>query len=341
VVNATIPAPPVIRLAAIYRALGLSRDPFAIGTVAANPAPLGALLGARDGLLAWIGDRRAGSPSLALVIGASGSGRSTVVTDVLAQLQDDPATRPIVVTPDDGKMTDARLLRAIIHAFGGEPAGRTGLELVNEIRQLAIDGKVLPVIAIDDIEFTGSRLELLRSLLTPPVDAPDSYDLRILVTGTPDLGDRLARRRTLAHQIGHVVALVPLANDEIGQLVRWRIDVTRTDPIVDNGMSPRFADDAIAGIGEWSEGNARAVIQLAGECLLEAIARGRQDVDAVIVHEVARELTERARRRARAEAEAPYVLPAVQTKLDLPLFEPEPGTTGDGEPETGRKGQRR
>ncbi|HEU0163804.1 MAG TPA: ATP-binding protein, partial [Thermomicrobiales bacterium] len=220
--SSAIPAPPVIRLAAIYRSLGLSEDPFAIGTIPADPAPLAPFVDGRERLVDWIRDRRAGSPSLALVIGANGSGRSTLLADVITHLAKEPATRPIVVTPDAEKTTDARLLRAIVHAFGGEPIGRTGLELVNEIRQLAIASlpDALPVIAIDGVEFTGSRLELLRSLLTPPADAPDGYDLRIVVTGNPDLSDRLARRRTLAHQVGRTIALAPLTNDEVGQLVR-------------------------------------------------------------------------------------------------------------------------
>lgn len=314
-----------MRLAAIYRPLGLIGDPFAIGSLPGSIAPLTSRVAHRHDLLGWLHEPRE-APSLAVITGDQGSGRSTLLADVVAGLASAPAYRPLPVTLGDEKLTDLRLLRAIIDAFGGEPSGRTGLELIQTIRDLVAVATAAgehPVLILDDAELAGSRLEILRSLLTPPVDAPAGYDLRILLTGGHDQRDRLVRRRTLARQIARSITMEPLGRDEVAALIAYRIAAMRANDERET-IEPAFAEDAITIISDWSGGNPAAVINLAGECLLEAIARGQRHVSAEIAHDVARDLTDRARQIARAEAEAPYVLPAVQTKLALTLVDDQP-----------------
>lgn len=323
----TTPSKPLVRLAAIYRSLDLSGDPFALDPLAGDAAPLTAFCTGRDAILTWLRERGS-SPSLALITGIAGSGRTRLLAEIATRLIDGPAIALLPVTLDDGKVTDVRLLRAIIESLGSTANGRTGLELVHETRALvatSIKEDRLPVFILDDVELAGSRLEILRSLLTPPDEAPEGYDLRIILTGDRELRDRLARRRALAHQIANSVDLAPLDLDEVGMLVRFRIDSMRTgnEGESTNARSPQFSDGALAILSDWSGGNPGAIIRLAGECLLEAIARGRGDVDGEIAHDVARELTDHARQAARAEAAAPYVLPAVQTKLALTLGDDE------------------
>ncbi|MGI8485027.1 MAG: AAA family ATPase [Thermomicrobiales bacterium] len=309
---------PLVRLAAIYRTLDLSGDPFALDPLAGDVAPLTAFCAGRDTILDWLRELRT-SPSLALITGIAGSGRTRLLSEIVTNLSD-TAISPLPVTLNDDKLTDIRLLRAIIESMGSTPLGRTGLELVHETRALiatSIQEGRLPVLMLDDAGLAGSQLEIIRSLLTPPDDAPDGYDLRIIMTGDRELRDRLIRRRALADQIACSVDLAPLNLDEVRILVRFRIDCMRTGngEKSANALSPQFSDDALVILSDWSGGNPGAIIRLAGECLLEAIARGRRDVDGEIAHDVARELTDHARQVARAEAAAPYMLPAVQTKL--------------------------
>ena len=331
---------PLVRLAAIYRTLDLSGDPFALDPLAGDAAQLTAFRAGRDAILTWLRERGS-SPSLALITGIAGSGRTRMLAEILTNLNDDLTITPLPVSLDDGKLTDVRLLRAIIESLGSTSHGRTGLELVHETRTLvstSIQGGRLPVFILDDAGLAGSRLEILRSLLTPPDDAPAGYDLRIIITGDRELRDRLARRRALADQIACSVDLAPLDLDEVGMLVRFRIDSMRTGNGEEsaNTLSPQFSDDALVILSDWSGGNPGGIIRLAGECLLEAIARGRRDVDGEIAHDVARELTVHARQVARAEAAAPYVLPAVQTKLALTLTgeeaSPAPASRGNRTP---------
>ena len=322
-----------MRLAAIYRPLGLTGDPFAIGSLTGSIAPLPSRIAHRHDLLGWLRESRE-APSLAVVTGDPGSGCSTLLADVVAGLAGDSAFRPLPVTLSEEKLTDLRLLRAIIDAFGGESNGRTGLELIQTIRDLVAATTAAgehPLLILDDAELAGSRLEILRSLLTPPDGAPAGYDLRILLTGSHELRDRLIRRRTLSRQIACSVALEPLGQDEVAALIAHRIAAVRANDDQQT-TEPAFAEDAIDIVSDWSGGNPAAVIHLAGECLLEAIARGQRHVSAEIAHDVARDLTDRARQIARAEAEAPYVLPAVQTKLALTLVDdhPEPAAAQQG-----------
>ena len=320
-------AAPVIRLAAIYRTLGLAGDPFPRIPTATDRArdlfaPLAAMESATRDLRAWLADGEA--CTLAVITGADGSGRTTLIRQLVTTLSTTPGIAPIAIALDDDKVTDVRLLRAITTALAIETTARTGLELVNVVRaQVATlrERGILPVLIVDDIDIAGTRLEILRSLLTPPDAAmpAEAYDLRIVLTGGDDLRERLQRRRALAHRIAVHATLTPLASDEIATVLAQRIAAFRLgDATI---APPAFTEEALAIVTTWSVGNLTAVIHLAGECLLEAIARGSQDVTGAITHDVARDLTNRARERARAEADAPYLLPAVQTRLALSFAE--------------------
>jgi type II secretory pathway predicted ATPase ExeA len=168
-----------------------------------------------------------------------------------------------------------------------------------------------PGILIDGADFSGSRLELTRNLLR---DGGVS-GLWIVLFGPKDLSDRIARRRSLRGLLDLTVPLDPLDAGDCRTLIEQRIAAMQAN----GGHRPLFDDDALAIATSWSGGNAAKLVHLAGECLVEAIARGQELVDERIAHQVARELTDQARAQARAEAASPFAEPAIQTKIPLLL----------------------
>ncbi|HEV2066608.1 MAG TPA: ATP-binding protein, partial [Thermomicrobiales bacterium] len=248
-----------LRLAAIYRAVGLRSNPFRVdpgsGPFVAIPAHARAV----ETLLPWLtGDTGSG---LGLVTGAPGSGRTRLMLHLGETLA--ARSRLAVATVHGGECrTDAQLLRAIIVALGEEPTGRTGLELTNRIRAV-IDRnrKEIPgrqtVILIDDATFTGSRMEIVRTLLTL------SSGPGIVLFGPPELRERIGRRRSLAGSLRDVVTLEPMDREAVSRFLDERIAplrLERGNPTADR----LFTEDAVTVVATWSRGNPGALMRIAG-----------------------------------------------------------------------------
>jgi type II secretory pathway predicted ATPase ExeA len=320
---------PVPRLSTIYRALNLVDDPFAHDPRAGAFAATSVHATARTRLLAWIHDASPAAAQdgrLAVVTSEEGCGKTRLLGEITRDIATDPSVHVAVLPDDDDLRTDAQILRGILAALGHAPAGRTGLELMGEIQHalsaIRASGK-RPGILIDGADFSGSRLELTRNLLR---DAAES-GLWVVLFGQPELRDRIARRRSLRGLLELTVELDSLSPADCRILLEGRIAAMQRDG------EPRslFDAGALGIVTGWSGGNAGKLVLLAGECLVEAIARGKDAVDERIAHQVARELTDQAREQARAEAASPYAEPAIQTKIPLLLddapVEASPATT--------------
>lgn len=337
----TLPAGvPGVRLAALYRTLGLRDDPLplssATGVAVADAALVPAIAEQADALAAWMTAPEAGGSagSLAIVTGAARSGRTTLLH---AATRTAPAPQDVIRIADlaahADALTDSRFLQEIVRAFGAEPVGRAGLDLVRQIRNLAAGADGHPILAIDGADLAGSRLDLLRALLTP-LDGTSGARLRIVVTGTPEFRDRVLRRVALADRLGLDLRIAALDETALAAFIGQRLAAVALDEPdqVMEGAAPRppraaFTPEAVAIVQAWSGGIIGPAIELAGECLLEAIARGTQAVDRGIAHDVAREFTDRARDAARQRDASPFIAPAVQAQLALP-FAGAPASTG-------------
>ena len=310
------PTPPdaaATRMATIYGAVGLSGNPFGAdpenGAFVAIPSHARAIAA----LAPWL-EHGAGS-GLALVLGLPGSGRTCLMLHLGKMRASRSDLAVALVHTGDERRTDAQLLRAIIQALGGEPSGRTGLALTTGIRTLIDLNRERgrdTVILIDDATFTGSQLEIVRTLLS------STSVVRLVLFGPPELGDRIARRRSLAGSLQRTMMLDAMGEETVGAFLDGRIAAMRLQPPFP-GVERLFTDEAVAIVGSWSGGNPGALVRIAGECLLEAIASSQTVVDRRVAHRVARELTDHARQEARRTAAGQFAEPAVQTRLLLDL----------------------
>ncbi|HWK81242.1 MAG TPA: AAA family ATPase, partial [Thermomicrobiales bacterium] len=241
---ATVPAalPPVVRLASIYRTLGLRNDPFPLVARAAsgNADLLPALAIQAGTLAAWMA-----SPGedgrLAIVSGPARSGRTTLLDaacDEAARSTGTSVHRADLGTLD-GPLTDSRFLRAIVMAFGAEPSSRNGLDLIRHIRDLVtaqVAAGEHPVLAIDGAELAGSRLDLLRALLTDATSTDGLHSgLRIVVTGTPECRDRILRRQALRDCLTLDLRIEPMTEAGLDAFIRERIAAVALDEPVHAG----------------------------------------------------------------------------------------------------------
>jgi type II secretory pathway predicted ATPase ExeA len=262
--------PPVGRL----RPLGLSRNPFT------PSGPLVAVSGQQEpfeNIRSWIDairTDRTRSDRLAILTAEPGMGKSRLLRE-LAATAGDTATAPLI-DPGKSGLTDAQLLRGIIDAFGGTATGRTGMDLRRDIRLALADlpEGTTPGLLIDDADYAGARLELIRNVLRDGAD----HGLWIVLAGQPDLADRLGRRRSFRAILGPAVHIDRLDASSLGQII-----ATRTDALAAGRQRPLITPDALEMMAAWSEGNPGRIVRLAEMSVLIADRQGSTQVDQAAV----------------------------------------------------------
>ena len=285
-------------------ALGLAHNPFAgTGTF----VPLGAQQSALREIDRWIStvsSDPARPDRLAVLTGQPGLGKSRLLREIAGTA---PArvTMP-VIDPGKGGLTDAQLLRAIIDAFGGTATGRTGMDLRRDIRLALADlpTGTAPGLLIDDADFTGSRLELIRNVLRDGAD----LGLWIVLAGQPDLADRLTRRRSFRAILGPVVTMEALDADASADLLRTRIES------VSSRRRSLVTPDALEMLVETAEGNPGRLLRIAELGLMAAARQGREELDRTSVQLAIQQM------RALQDAGEGAIVPGAVVQAEMPLL---------------------
>lgn len=307
-----------VRTLSLYGAVGLLDDPFPRDPQAGSYVPLTRQTTVLAGVRDWLGSTGDGAPGLAVVAGEAGSGKTRLLEQLVLAIADDD--RLIGVVPDDGaRRTDAHLLRSAIVSLGGSPAGRTGLELTNELRDILDahrEDSLPPVLLIDNAALTGSQLEILRGVLTAPGATPEPTRVHIVLFGPPALPDRIARRRALVERTRFIATIPPLDVDAARKLLGGRIDAVRDRGTSEaNTTGPFIRDQALTIMLDASNGSPGGLLALAHLAVREAIATGQRHVDALTAEAVTQVVPAQGEESQRALAS---VDPVIQTRLSLP-----------------------
>ncbi len=261
-----------------------------------------------------------GMPGLALVSGATGTGKTALALALAAELAADAGTA-VGIADVATTRGDLRLLRAIVVALSGAPSGalgRSGLQLLTELRahvaRLARAGQH-SVLLLDNAQaLTGSQLEIVRSLLGPaPSSTASAVGPTIVLFATPELRDRIARRSGLAGHLVRSVALCPLDRADMALLLQGRTTLGAAG-------RPPLSAAAINAIAAVANGIPARALPLAEAAQAEAIARGWEQVDERIVAAVlATDLGNDADAAHRADGD-----PRAATQAPLPLADDGP-----------------
>ena len=295
---------------------------------------------ALDALLAASHDQ----PGLALVGGDTGTGKTALADALATRLAADPAFATGAVTDVAATRSDLRLLRAILASLDSldRPApvpnpigaiGRSGLDLLTELRarvtaQVAVNRRT--VLLLDNAQvLTGSQLEIVRSLLGRPAapgessmsaagDAPRTDTApTVVLFATPELRDRVARRRGLASRLIGSATLPPLDRDDLRTLLDGRAATG----------APPFSPAALDGLLSLSHGIPGRALPLAAAAQDEALARGWEQVDERVIDAIL---------ASEPALNAPDRAATAATQAPLPFGEVSPAATPQRTPRAQR-----
>ena len=219
---------------------------------------------------------------LSVVTGEVGSGKTTLVRQLLRQLGSDVTVGLISNTHHDYK----NLMQFVAMSYGIDFKGKDEVELFQDFADFLYEeyaaGRRTLLIVDEAQNLDAKTLEEIRLLTN--INADDQIYLQLMLVGQPELHDKLKQHnlRQLAQRIGVVAQLEPLNEKETAEYVRHRVSVAGGDPKL-------FHKNALRLIYWNSGGIPRVINTLCDLALVYAFAEQKKNIDAVLIADIARD----------------------------------------------------
>ena len=219
-----------------------------------------------------------------VLTGNAGTGKTTLLTRILEHLPVSRIQSSVIVNPT---LTPSEFLEATLLDFGftdipPSKAQRIGL-LQGFLWSGHREGKVSALIVDEAHKLSLELLEEIR--LLGNFESSNEKLLQIVLIGQSELDDLLNREnlRQFKQRISMRLAIEPLAGTEIEQYIRYRW-------MKAGGSAAPFSVEAIAGIGQASQGVPRVINVLCDNALLRAFGEESPTVEIGHVLAVCKEL---------------------------------------------------
>ncbi len=220
--------------------------------------------------------------TLSVVTGEVGSGKTTLVRQLLNQLGDS-VTVGLISNTHSGF---GNLMQWVALAFDLPFKDKDKIELYHDFVEFLVAeygaGRRVILIVDEAQNLDPQTLEELRLLTN--VNADDHTLMQLLLVGQPELHDVLKRHelRQLAQRINVMARLEPLDEKETAAYVRHRVQVAGGDPQL-------FHKNALRLIYSNSGGIPRVINTLCELALVYGFADGKKVIDAVMIADIARD----------------------------------------------------
>jgi general secretion pathway protein A len=219
---------------------------------------------------------------LAVLVGAIGTGKTTLARRMLDCLPDDRYESSLLVMVHSG-ITPEWILTRIAMQLGVEAPAADRLSLLKQLynRLLAIEESGRrAVVLIDEAQMLQTRelMEEFRGLLN--LEIPSKKLLNIVFFGLPEVEDCLRLDEPLAQRVAVKSHLHSFTVETTAAYIRHRLQVG-------GAKRPLINGEAISAIHRYAGGVPRLINTLCDNCLFEAYMRKIEEVDPNIVHSVA------------------------------------------------------
>ncbi|WP_374651111.1 ExeA family protein [Dongia sp.] len=247
---------------------GLTEKPFSL-----LPDPDFLFLSSKHSLaLSMLEYSLAGQAGFCAITGEIGSGKTTLIRALLRRMDRD--IRLGLITNTHNALSDIAAWALL--AFGGNPSGKSGAEIHQELMLLLIEeygaGRRSVLIVDEAQNLTIEALEELRLLSN--INADKDLLLQIILVGQPQLLEKLRRPELcqFAQRISVSYHLTPLSCAETLHYIVHRLRIAGT-------TAPVFNDMAVGGIQYFAGGVPRLINSICDMAMVYAYADQKQEVD--------------------------------------------------------------
>jgi general secretion pathway protein A len=222
---------------------------------------------------------------LTLLVGDAGTGKTTLVQAMLAELQDTPHT---IVGINNPTLTRDEFYEHLTHALGlsvGAAASKTQFlfELRRELIERVKSGRFTSVIVDEAQSAPFHLLEEIR--LLGNIETPTSKLLNVVLAGQPELADRLndPSLRQLKQRVSLRCKLGPFDLPNTAAYIAGRLR------IAGGNAAEIFTQKAVIAVYEASGGLPRTINVICDNSLIGGFAAQSKPVTAQIVADVCRD----------------------------------------------------
>ena len=220
-----------------------------------------------------------------LLTGEVGSGKTTLVRDIVNKINNDITLSMIFNTRVDG----AQLIAMINEDFGLKTEGKDKVQLITELNDFLLEecsSNRQPIIIIDEAQnLLAEGLEEIRLLSN--LEADNFKMVQIILVGQPELKQLIAKPslRQLRQRISISCHLNPLNREETEEYVYHRLGT------VGNRDCVKFLEGVFDAIFQFSGGVPRLINLLCDFLLLSAFVEETREIDMALVNDAVSELS--------------------------------------------------
>jgi general secretion pathway protein A len=220
-----------------------------------------------------------------LLTGEVGSGKTTLVRDIINKISEDVTLSMIFNTRVDGH----QLISMINADFGLQTEGKNKVQLINELNNFLLEectSNRRPIIIIDEAQnLSAEALEEIRLLSN--LEADDFKMVQIILVGQPELKQLIAKPslRQLRQRISISCHLNPLNREESEEYVYHRLATVGSRDCV------TFLEDVFDAIFRFSGGIPRLINLICDFLLLSAFVEETREIDMDLVNDAVNELS--------------------------------------------------
>lgn len=225
------------------------------------------------------------SKGLTLLIGDAGTGKTTLVHSILAEIDSSRIECVLISNPT---LTRAEFYEHLATSFGlSDEAAASKTRFLFELREYLArryEAGLLTALVLDEAQsLPYALLEEVR--LLGNIETPTAKLLNVVLAGQPELAERLneASLRQLKQRIALRCQLEPFSFQETAAYIAGRLRIAGGDP------AAIFSREAVGAIHEASKGLPRTINVVCDNVMLEGFASDHKPITRAMVEAVCRD----------------------------------------------------
>lgn len=220
---------------------------------------------------------------LSVVLGAVGTGKTTLSRILLQQFEPDNDNFVFRMILDPNFQSEFEFIKAIMEVFEVRTIPNSTIECKNELQnhlyKISLIEERNPVLILDEGQMlTPTFMEVLRNLLN--YETNKQKLLQVVIFAQPEFLLKLKKKPNFNDRVALGYSINPLNEKETGELIRFRLDRAGAN------SKELFTDEAIKQIYHVTHGSPRKIINMCHESLITMIRSDQDVIDGPMVRDI-------------------------------------------------------